>query len=419
MLYRKSVWSLPFALLLLTGALAAQSFTPPSLPIARDSTALNGLFRRGGSVSTVAVEGLASAEAAPAEAAPVDQAAVDRMLDNVMSRSKTQTVMIQFKVNSGRLFLLNKWKGTILEKTWKGAAMFTILNVIICVKAHFLFNDLKGWAKQMELLDKLWHMQMSLTTFILAFFLNKAQSVWADCLGYGRRIQGRLNDISILCSTHAKRDATGKILPGTQSILDDVARYERLFGIVFYSTIAKSHKILQTPEALLGMHARRLITTDELQVLQSISPGARHHAVIQWLCTAVLSGVEKDAFREGANLVYFVCTAITQLRATYGSVPDRIDDRINLAYAHFVQLLVDSFLIITPFAAFAEMGAFSPFATLVLTLFFQGLLDLSKMFLDPYDDSGDPIGVNALIQESNAGSTRFSDAAYQVPPAVA
>ena len=27
-----------------------------------------------------------------------------------------------------------------------------------------------------------------------------------------------------------------------------------------------------------------------------------------------------------------------------------------MAYAHFVHVLVDSFLIVTPFAAFAEMG---------------------------------------------------------------
>ena len=43
----------------------------------------------------------------------------------------------------------------------------------------------------MEMLDKLWHMQMTLTTFILAFFLNKSYTVWTDMLSLGRRIQGR------------------------------------------------------------------------------------------------------------------------------------------------------------------------------------------------------------------------------------
>jgi hypothetical protein len=39
----------------------------------------------------------------------------------------------------------------------------------------------------MNKLDKLWHMQMSLTTFIVAFFLNKAHTVWGDQLSNGRR----------------------------------------------------------------------------------------------------------------------------------------------------------------------------------------------------------------------------------------
>ena len=81
---------------------------------------------------------------------------------------------------------------------------------------------------------------------------------------------------------------------------------------------------------------------------------------------------------------------------------------------------MDSFLIVTPFAAIAEMGNFSPFATLVITLFFQGLLDLSKMFLDPFNnegqgDGGDYLVVNTLIQEGNAGSERFKGLTVRLP----
>ena len=54
-------------------------------------------------------------------------------------------------------------------------------------------------------------------------------------------------------------------------------------------------------------------------------------------------------------------------------------------------------------------------------MFFQGLLDLSKMFLDPYNnegqgDNGDYLVVNTLIQETNAGSERFKDLTKRFPP---
>jgi predicted membrane chloride channel (bestrophin family) len=238
---------------------------------------------------------------------------------------------------------------------------------------------------------------------------------------FPRRIQGRLNDISILCSTHAQRDENGRVKPQTQYVLDKVARYERLFGITFYSSVVKSHERIQLPEALDGLVSRGLITQEESSILAKLPPKARHHAVIQWIADVVVKASSTEGiFHQNANLHFSFIDKITQLRATYGSVPDKIDDRMQLAYAHFVQMLVDSFLIVTPFAALAEMGNFSPFATFVLTLFFQGLMDLSKMFLDPFNnegqgEDGDYLVVNTLIQESNAGSERFKDVVTELP----
>jgi hypothetical protein len=46
-------------------------------------------------------------------------------------------------------------------------------------------------------------------------------------------------------------------------VLDKVARYERLFGITFYSSVVKSHERIQSPEALDGLVSRGLITSEE------------------------------------------------------------------------------------------------------------------------------------------------------------
>ena len=81
--------------------------------------------------------------------------------------------------------------GTVVQKTWKSVLFLTVFNAILCVKVHIFRDLIPTFRAQMEMLDKLWHMQMTLTTFILAFFLNKSYSVWTDMLSLGRRIQGR------------------------------------------------------------------------------------------------------------------------------------------------------------------------------------------------------------------------------------
>ena len=85
-------------------------------------------------------------------------------------------------------------------------------------------------------------------------------------------------------------------------------------------------------------------------------------------------------------------SASTDLRGTFAGIGDQLDGRIPLAYAHFVQVLVDSFLVIAPFALYSELGIWSIPAVGLLTLFYAGLLDLSKILLDPLDnDSMSPM----------------------------
>jgi len=57
-----------------------------------------------------------------------------------------------------------------------------------------------------------------------------------------------------------------------------------------------------------------------------------------------------------------------------------------LAYTHLVQILVDSLLFCSPLALYAEVGAFSIISLGILMLFYSGLLDLAKVFLDSLDN---------------------------------
>ena len=115
---------------------------------------------------------------------------------------------------------------------------------------------------------------------------------------------------------------------------------------------------------------------------------------------------------------FYFC--IKDLRGTFAGIGDQLDGRIPLAYAHFVQVLVDSFLLIAPFALYSELGIWSISAVGLLTLFYAGLLDLAKILLDPLDndefyDAPVNVDIGVLIRESNAGSTRWKYAAEILP----
>jgi hypothetical protein len=56
----------------------------------------------------------------------------------------------------------------------------------------------------------------------------------------------------------------------------------------------------------------------------------------------------------------------------------------------------------------------------LLTMFYQGLFDLAKQFLDPYDNENygkgeDPLCIDTLIAETNAGSVRWMNGLEKCP----
>ena len=108
------------------------------------------------------------------------------------------------------------------------------------------------------------------------------------------------------------------------------------------------------------------------------------------------------------------------LRGTFAGISDQLSGRIPLAYAHFVQVLVDSFLLIAPVALYSELGVWCIPAVGLLTLFYAGLLDLAKILLDPFDndefyEAFVNVDVGVLIREGNTGSTRWKYSAETLP----
>ena len=93
-----------------------------------------------------------------------------------------------------------------------------------------------------------------------------------------------------------------------------------------------------------------------------------------------------------------------------------------LAYQHFVQVSVDIFIFLAPFALYPDLGVYSIFCVGLVTLFYTGLLDLAKVFLDPLDNqsfrkSSINLGIDlgVLTRESNAGSIHFKKSGAHLP----
>lgn len=64
------------------------------------------------------------------------------------------------------------------------------------------------------------------------------------------------------------------------------------------------------------------------------------------------------------------------------------------------------------FIRYKEIGSFSVVMVGILTLFYRGLLDLAKVFLDPLDtedfcEGAVYMNIGVLIREVNAASTRW------------
>ena len=77
-------------------------------------------------------------------------------------------------------------------------------------------------------------------------------------------------------------------------------------------------------------------------------------------------------------------TKCTALRSACMSIPDELAARMPLAYVHLTHCLVDVLLLIAPFGLYPHLGVLSVPMAGIISIFYRGLLELSKSFLDPF-----------------------------------
>ena len=274
--------------------------------------------------------------------------------------------------------------------------------------------------------DAMWGHHLTLTTFVATFFLSHGYAFWRQMYVVARTIQGRLNDLGLLLAAHARAgDAAAA------AAVAECARLARLSHLFFWAAVVRAAPSDDFPTSLNALLSARGLAA--LEAAGALAPGERsallgpaapprdawYLAALGRLAAAVADGVAGDQFRGGAGFESEALKAVVELRQNMLSVPDELAARMPLAYVQLIQVLVDSLVVLAPLALYSELGSLSVVATGLLTLFFKGLLELSKSFLDPFGNEGFPgqnIRVDVLVSELNFGAqSRWSAAGAVLP----
>eukprot|EP00980_Cylindrotheca_fusiformis_P005939 scaffold1259_cov102-Cylindrotheca_fusiformis.AAC.3 len=359
---------------------------------------------------------------------------VDKVIDKVSGfRTKYGGDVIQ-RFKPSRRWLWTRWTGTILQQSWKTAVINMIITMAVVLVA-------KIWAKPQWQLGMLpdstnniviakllgliaaWKYVQTITTFTLSFFLTQAYGLWKNIYNTARIVQGHLNDVNLLLACSAERDSnTGCYTSRAKECLEDVSRYTRLYHVFMWATFSSKLNVLLTDLGIRRMIGRGVISREQYKALRELKPEILpQHACIVWIINRSLQGMRDGAIHDDVALRDKIYERSMELQGHFAGVASQLAGKIPLAYAHFVQILVDTFLLLAPLALYSELGIWSIPSVGILTLFYSGLLDLSKILLHPlgndddtYDDSVN-MDLAVIIRESNAGSTRWMDAGNVVP----
>eukprot|EP00571_Detonula_confervacea_P002973 CAMPEP_0172314520 /NCGR_PEP_ID=MMETSP1058-20130122/22741_1 /TAXON_ID=83371 /ORGANISM="Detonula confervacea, Strain CCMP 353" /LENGTH=568 /DNA_ID=CAMNT_0013028411 /DNA_START=254 /DNA_END=1960 /DNA_ORIENTATION=- len=355
---------------------------------------------------------------------------IDSILDECLRYSARRPIMRQFDPASR--FIWRQWRGTVVAETWKSAAKHAIWAVAV----FFLFQKYpRCTVGVLDGFHRVWGELLAVTTFTLTFFVNESYNCWRNCLSICYNLQGRMNDFSMALAGCAKRvepsetcdpnavETTSKFTPAARKILMIISRYIRVFNILSYASFTRSHRPLLTPQGMRRMVNRGLLTEKEHSILinSRVSATARHNEVLMWMFRTAMDARNSGHFDGGFGFEQNTLLRVQEIRAQGNYMECILQGRMPVGYINFVQVLVDTISWMYPIMAFSsgqslQMGVVG---VVVLTFSYQGLFDLAKRFLDPFRNdfrnAHDPIRVDTLIAETNAGSRRWMFGLEEMP----
>lgn len=306
--------------------------------------------------------------------------------------------------NGRASWLWSQWKGTIFESTWPRALVCMGAATLLVVYTRCTAPAGELWSlwtmpdpdhplvKRLKGLSGMWDLQLTLTTFVTTFFMSHAYAFWRKSYSLARSIQGRMNDLGLLVSTHAARDpTTGCFVPEARVVVQRALRRLSALHVFFWAAIVRrapgsdhfgcSFNQVLSRRCLERLVPRGVITATERDALLGMrsNPRAWNLALLSWIVVDVTHAQQSGVLSGGHGFEGAVLEAATGLRRGMGEVRDEIIARMPMAYVHFVQVLVDVLCLMAPFALYPRCGSFTVLLSAIVCLFFGGLLEMCKV----------------------------------------
>lgn len=170
------------------------------------------------------------------------------------------------------------------------------------------------------------------------------------------------------------------------------------------------------------MESRGLMTDEQLGILLNLDlPNDQlFTAPLEWMMIRTNQAISEGILMPDNATKSSILAEYRTLRDSYAAIGGKISGRMPLAYVHFVQILVDGFVFISPLALYPDLGEYSILACGLITLFYSGMNNLAKIFLDPLNnesfcENAIYMDLGVLIREANGGSTLWKKSGMQVP----
>jgi len=367
------------------------------------------------------------------EVAQLSDADLDEICSRVLCRSSFQQIIPPYMGTTS--WIWRQWRGTILRAMW-----FPVLKNVGVSAACLMLANALGWnlEDRLQIFEKLWQYHLTFSTFVVTFFLSQAYSFWETSYDLTRSVQGGVNDISLLLATHAvRRGRNRQLTPEATRMLSETSRQLCLVHTLFWAGIVcsapsdefqdRSYRNLLSQRGLRALCARRLLHEKELEslTLTRLPVNRYSYIVLEWLASRVAAqgaAAGGGCLHGGPMIQQLLFQKFCALRGAMMTIPDELDKRMPKAFVHFAHLLVDTLVIGAPFALYPRMGYFALMAAGLITLFFQGLLELSKSFLDPFGSRRASsksfymdIQIGVLLSEINAGTEAWLAGAHNLP----
>jgi hypothetical protein len=291
----------------------------------------------------------------------------DEMIDQVLDvLIGTDGGIIIQRFLSQRGWLWRQWRSTVFYHTTKSALRNMLGTLVICLFLRkTTHDDWRVWdfpdstganspmLERLVMLGTIWKSLINLTTFMLILFVSQAFSFWRSVYEIGRSLQGLPNDINMLLATHVNRKKNGSYTPDVRRFLEEIASMLRVYNLLMWATHVRRFRIILTERGMARMVTRGMMSIHEKETMEmqmGVSKTERHHVLLEWVLYRVHQARKKGILEGGMGLEHVLLEKACALRTMSSQVANKVDGRMSLAYAHYVQILVDSFLFFAPLA---------------------------------------------------------------------